>query len=130
MTQACNPSSIASARYIHLELRCGRLRRAHAIAVMLAGVAAGWLWLGNAGAGLLGLWMWSGHWRDWRGGTRSLRIGLDDLRYLRLSAHRVMGVARGWQTWQVFSDELAAAEYARLRRRLKANLEGKPKAVG
>ena len=125
--QACSLSSTISAPCIHLELRCGRLRRAYAIAVVLAGVAAGWLWLGNAGAGLLALWMWSGHWRDWHGGTRSLCIGLDDLRYVRLSPHRVMGVARRWRTWEVFSDELDGAEYAWLRRRLKSHLEAKRK---
>ena len=118
--KVCNPSLNASASIIAIELSYGRLRRVYIVGVLLAGVVAGWLWFGNAGAGLFGLWMWSGHWQDWHGGSRSLTIVLDDLRYVRLSAHRVLCVSGILQACEIFSDELEAAEYARLRRELKA----------
>jgi hypothetical protein len=88
--------------------------------VLLVGLSAGWLWFGNAGAGLLGLWLWSGHWRDWCGGVRPFTLCLDDLRYARVGTHRVLCFTRGWQVHEVFADELDADAYAALRRRLKA----------
>ena len=101
------------------------MRRAYTLAVLLAGIAAGWLWLGNAGAGLLGLWLWAGHWQGWRGGTHQVHVVLQELRLVRLSPHRVMGMGRGWRTWEVFSDELDADQYACLRRALKAHFDGR-----
>ncbi len=82
-------------------------------------VTAGWLWLGNAGAALLGLWIWANHWPEYRGGTRRLCIALEDLRTVRLGAYRVLLVRGGFQTAEIFVDELAPAEFARLRRELK-----------
>lgn len=119
-TPVCNPSLTVSANCISVELGCGRLRQLSVAGALLAAVMAGWFWFGNAGAGLLGLWMWASCWRDWRGGRRSLCVVREEVRYLRLSRHRVLCGYGLLRTWEVFSDELAPADFARLRREIKA----------
>lgn len=110
----------ASANRIAVELRCGRLRRLHALALLFLAVTAGWFWWGNSGAGLLGLWVWSGHWRDWRGGVRTLTVNRHELRGVRLSPLRVLCIGRCFRGSEIFADELAPAEFAAVRRLLKS----------
>ncbi|MCZ6709502.1 MAG: hypothetical protein O7B25_03985 [Gammaproteobacteria bacterium] len=99
----------------------GRRRRIDAATVVVAGCAAGWLWLGNAGAALLGLWAWS-LWPRWA--TQTITINYSRLRFARLGGERVFWVERRFQARQVFSDELPGARYAELRREIKSRFAG------
>ena len=102
-----------------VDLHIGRLRRLQAAIVVCAGCAAGWLWLGNSGAALLGLWAWS-LWPRWKSQRITVRFG--SLRYARFAASRVFWVERPFVAKQVFVDEVSGAQYAKLRRELKFRL--------
>ena len=102
-------------------LKMGRRRRIDAATMVVAGCVAGWLWLGNGGAALLGLWAWS-LWPRWA--TRTITVNHSQLRYARLSGERVFWVERGFRARQVFSDELTVRGYAELRREIKSMFAG------
>ncbi len=82
------------------------------------------MWLGNAGAALLGLWAYHSNRWAWRGGKRLVVIAVEALRGVRLSEHRVQCRLGRWQRVEIFSDELRADEYARVRRELKRAAAG------
>ncbi len=103
------------------ELKMGRLRRVYAATMVVAGCAAGWLWLGNSGAALLGLWAWSA-WPRWT--TRRVTIDLSRLRFARLGVKRVFWVEQPLRAQQIFADEVIGAQYAELRRLIKSKLSG------
>jgi hypothetical protein len=66
------------------------------------------------------LWAWS-LWPRWQ--ERLISVNISSLRLVRLSANRVVWVERPFRTQQVFADELDSAQYATLRRELKAGVE-------
>jgi len=110
-------SSTTPAKTLSVQLTIGRLRRLQAVTVAIVGCVGGWLWLGNSGAALLGLWAWS-LWPRWQ--ERRVTVNVASLRLVRLSANRVLWVERPLRTRQIFADELSSAQYAALRRELKA----------
>jgi hypothetical protein len=97
----------------------GLLRRSQGALMIVAGIAIGWLWLGNAGAALFGLWAWS--WFP-RWTSDPIAVHLADVRYARMGAARVIWMEGPMRLQQVFVDELGGADYATLRRELKAQL--------
>lgn len=104
-----------------VDLRSGRLRLY--LHVLLTGliVLAGWIWFGNAGAALLVLW---GKASCPRRQPMTLSIPLAEVCELWLYSMAL--VVRQWngQLIWIFRDELPAADYARVRRELKAQIEG------
>lgn len=90
----------------------------------IVGIGAGWAWLGNAGAGLLALWILAVQQDVWDRRPRQLRVDLARLRSVRLGRWRVVCTERWWRGIEVFADELPPADYARLRRELKWHFEG------
>lgn len=85
------------------------------LAVALAG---GWIWFGNAGAALLGLWAYL-----WRPPAR-LRVEIrPPVRWVRLSPHALTcSCGPGWigrRTVRIYRDEMQPEAFARLRRELK-----------
>ncbi len=99
-----------------VSLETGRLRRLEWLLHCAVAVAGGWFWFGNAGAALLGLWVF----RQKPPTTMQLSIPVRPRR-IRLSRFAVT-VYWGWRTARVFRDELAEEDYARLRRELKASV--------
>ena len=85
------------------------------LAVALAG---GWIWFGNAGAALLGLWVCL--WRP----PKELLVEIPlQVRWVRLSAYAV--TCRGGPVWRrrrtlrIYRDEVPPEAFAQLRRQLK-----------
>lgn len=85
------------------------------LAVALAG---GWIWFGNAGAALLGLWAYL--WRPAAQLTVEIR---PPVHWVRLSPHAITcRCGRGWlarRTVRIYKDEMPREAFAGLRRRLK-----------
>lgn len=85
------------------------------LAVALAG---GWIWFGNAGAALLGLWVCL-----WLPPKEMLVEIPLQVRWVRLSAQAV--TCRGGSVWfrrrtlRIYRDEMPAEAFAQLRRQLK-----------
>ena len=109
-----------------LQLRMGRMRRVHAAAMVAAGCAAGWMWLGNSGAALLGLWAWSA-WPRWT--SQRINVDRSRVRFAQLGASRVFWVERREKAQQVFADEVSPAQFAALRRELKSAARTKAPAA-
>jgi hypothetical protein len=113
----CTPSWTESADTILLEFETGRLRRLEVAGIATLAAAAGWMWLGASGLALVVLWF-------------RARWPLPDVVRYQLDARRVrlvsLGVVRvrwteGWfKAGEVFSDEIDPADFAALRRFLKA----------
>ena len=81
-------------------------------------VAGGWIWFGNAGAALLGLWAYL-----WRPPER-LRVEIrPPVRWVRLSPRAITcSCGPGWigrRTVCIYRDEMEPEAFARLRRELK-----------
>lgn len=85
------------------------------LAVALAG---GWIWFGNAGAALLGLWAYL--WRPAAQLTVEIR---PPVHWVRLSPRAITcRCGRGWltrRTVRIYRDEMPREAFAGLRRRLK-----------
>lgn len=85
------------------------------LAVALAG---GWIWFGNAGAALLGLWV--SLWRP----PRQLHVEIpQQVHWVRLSPYALTcGGGPSWlrrRTLRIYRDEMPAEAFAQLRRQLK-----------
>jgi hypothetical protein len=95
----------------------GRLRRLELAAVTALAAAAGWMWLGFSGLALVALWA-----RTQWPMPRFVRHELDArcVRVVRLGVVRVRWVEGWFAGREVFSDEIDPAEFAALRRFLKA----------
>ncbi len=95
----------------------GRLRRLELAAVVTLAGAAGWMWLGASGLALVLLWART----QWPlPALVCHEIGARRVRVVRLGVVRVSWV-EGWCSGgEVFADEIDPAEFAALRRFLKA----------
>ena len=85
------------------------------LAVALAG---GWLWFGNAGAALLGLWAYL-----WRPAAQLMVEIRLPVHWVRLSPYAITcRCGGGWlarRTVRIYRDEMPREDFAGLRRRLK-----------
>lgn len=112
----CSTSSNGSAAPISLDLAPGRLRRLQHAGVLLLGAAGAWAWLGLTGLVPFAVW-----WADCCRPRRQLVVFCgEDVRLVRLSRQRIYVGLRGGRHLEIFSDELPAASFTALRRRLKA----------
>lgn len=91
----------------------GRLRRLEWLLQLAVAMAGGWLWFGNAGAALLGLWVYG-----WRPGRRITVTLPAQVRRIKLSRFSVT-LYWGLHSSRIYRDELGEEEFARLRRELK-----------
>ena len=95
-----------------------RLRWLAWLALLVVAMAGGWLWFGNAGAALMGLWL--------QLSRPAKEILLDipqPVRWVRLSRYALTcsggaGLLRR-RTLRVYRDEVSPEAFARLRRQLK-----------
>ena len=94
----------------------GRLRRLEWLLHLGVAIAGGWIWFGGAGAVLLGLWATT--WKPPK--TLLVEIPVRPRR-IKLSRYAVSAYW-GWRCTRIFRDEMEAAEFAQLRRELKAAL--------
>ena len=101
---------------MRLTVAPGRLRRLEWLIQLVVAMAGGWIWFGNAGAALLGLWVYG-----WRPG-RPIAVTLPDrVRRIKLSRFSVT-IYWGLRSARIYRDELEEEEFARLRRELKAKV--------
>ena len=101
---------------VAITVEAGRLRRLEWLLHLVVAMAGGWVWFGNAGAALLGLWVYG--WRP----RRTVRVTIPDRpRRIKLSRFAVTAYW-GWRSARIYRDEMGEEEYARLRRDLKAFL--------
>ncbi len=106
---------------ISLEITCGRRRRvAYGLYVFVA-LGGAYVWLGNSGFALVGLWAYS-HWPRWQ--TRRYEWSPAEVDTVWLWGNTLAVRLYGGATFWVFADELSHAEFARVRRRLKSQIEG------
>ena len=99
-----------------IRFETGRLRRVEWLLRLGVALAGGWFWFGNAGAALLGLWVFG------QKPPTVLRL-LVPVRPRRIKLSRfAVTVYWGFRSARVFRDELPEEEYARLRRELKASV--------
>ena len=106
-----------------LRVRVGRLRRLEWLLHLAVALVGGWLWFGNAGAALLGLWVYG-----WRPAAELCVAFPQQVRRVKLSRLAIT-VHWGWRSARVFRDELQEEDYARLRRELKASLARRPDRI-
>ena len=83
-----------------------------------ASLYGGWIWFGNSGLGLLGLWL-SLHYP--RQKVRDLVIDFSELRAARLEPLRICLRFRTWRVAEIFRDEVNDQQWAALRRELSAH---------
>jgi hypothetical protein len=101
---------------ISLEIVPGRLRRLQHGVLLVLGGAGFWVWFGLTGAVPFALW-WVACCRPRR---QLVVFREDDVRLVRLSRLRIAVGLTGRRRFEIFRDELPAATFAALRRRLKA----------
>jgi len=86
----------------------------------LTSLYGGWIWFGNSGLGLLGLWSYLHYPRR---KVRHLVIDLSQLRAARLEPLRICLRFRTWRVEEIFRDEVSEREWAALRRVLSAHFD-------
>lgn len=101
---------------MQISIEAGRLRRLEWLLHLAVGMAGGWIWFGNAGAALLGLWVFG-----WRPAGSMLVTLPVRVRRVKLSRF-ALTVYSGCHSARIFRDELQEEEFARLRRTLKASV--------
>ena len=101
---------------MRIVVETGRLRRLAWMLYLAVAVLGGWVWFGNAGAALLGLWVTS-----WKPGREIVVTLPDRVRRIKLSRFAVT-VYWGRKSARVYRGELPDEEFARLRRELKASV--------
>ncbi|MCZ6657186.1 MAG: hypothetical protein O7C67_07810 [Gammaproteobacteria bacterium] len=95
-------------------VKAGRLRRLESFAYVLAAFFGGWIWFGNTGAALLGMWACVG----WPRSVIALQLP-DHPTRVKLGRFAITWSEGfgGFQNRQrLFRDEASLEEYARLRR--------------
>jgi hypothetical protein len=80
-------------------------------------------WFGATGLVPLLIWWW--HVRP-RPSDSPWQFDLDEVRSARFGSWRTLVVLRGRSRLEIFSDELAPVDLARLRRELKARIANEP----
>ena len=104
----------------NLIVKSGRLRRLESFAYVLAALFGGWIWFGNTGAALLGMWAYAG----WPRSVIALQLP-DRPTRVKLGRFAITWSEGfgGFQNRQrLFRDEASPEEYARLRRELMRNV--------
>ncbi len=118
-TNPCTSWWTQSADTVHLEIETGRLRRLELAAVAALAASAGWIWLGTSGLALVVLWFRT----QWPLPDHfCFELNARRVRVVRLGVVRVRWVEGWFGGGDVFADEVDPAEFAALRRFLKAAL--------
>ena len=94
----------------------GRLRRLEWLLHLAVAMTGGWVWFGNAGAALLGLWVYG-----WKPRQPVAVLLPARVRRIKLSRFAVTAYW-GLRSARIYRDELEEEEFARLRRELKASV--------
>ncbi len=102
-------------------LRRGRWRCAAYLALGLIATGGGFFWLGAGGAVLGALWLVA-NWPRWQ--TRTVRWNPAEVQAVWLWANTLAVRFYGGRVAWVFADELPQADFARIRRELKTQIEG------
>lgn len=102
-----------------VEIRYGWRRKAEAALIIACAFVAGWLWLGNAGAVVLGLWS-----RQFWPCPHGERLSIDPLgvRWARIRRWRI-AYAEGLHVQAIFRGEISDHEYAAVCRLLKSEIK-------
>ena len=98
-----------------------RIRRNLHLLFALLLCVGGWIYLGNAGAALL-LLRARAAWPS--GGPRELVLRLERVSQIRLYSRALVIREFGGDCLWIFADEMPPADYAALRRTLRAQIEG------
>jgi len=94
--------------------------------IALTSLYGGWIWFGNSGLGLLGLWSYLNY---PRATVRHLVIDFSRLRAVRLEPLRICLRLSLWHVEEIFRDEVSDLQWAALRRTLKAHFSQADAAV-
>ncbi len=106
---------------MQFRLRRGRWRCAAYLALGCMATGGGFFWAGAAGAVLATLWIVA-IWPRWQ--ARRVAWNLAEVQAVWLWANTLAVRFYGGRVAWVFADELPAAEFARIRRELKTQIEG------
>lgn len=109
------PARAPATDLLVVEAISGRLRWWRHFGVAALGAAAGWLWFGSAGLVPLAIWAWQR--RPLPGTVRRMAIG--GIETVRLGAWRAHATGSRGERFEIFRDEVPAAQWAALRRQLK-----------